>query len=166
MNLNQKEYTEKELLLKLTSFCAYQERSTFEAQQKLKELGATSEISKQIIIELKELNYLDEARFAMSFARGKHRIKNWGKMRIQTELQFKHRIQSHLIDLALDALDENDAYKETLTQLAQNKFDKLESAQQGFEKVVNFLYAKGYDLNEVLEVMNKIRNEKKISLKE
>ncbi len=159
MKVNQKEYTEKELLIKLANFCAYQERSTFEAQQKLKELNATSEVSKQIISELKDLNYLDEARFAVSFARGKHRFKNWGKLRIQNELQFKHRIQSHLIDPALDALDENNEYHETLLKLAQTKFEKLEGAQQRFEKSVSYLNNKGYELGEVISIVNKIQAE-------
>jgi regulatory protein len=32
---------------------------------------------------------LNEERFACSFARGKHRIKQWGKIRITNELKFK-----------------------------------------------------------------------------
>ena len=154
MKLNTREYTEKELLVKLASFCAYQERSTFEVQQKLKELGATSEVSKQIISELKALNYLDESRFVMSFARGKHRLKNWGKLRIQNELQFKHRIPSHLIDPALVALDENNEYRETLLKLAQTKFEKLEGTEHRFEKSVSYLHAKGYELSEVVSVVS------------
>ncbi len=159
MKLNQKEYSEKELLLKLASFCAYQERSTNEVQQKLKDLDATSDVAKSVIAELKTLNYLDEERFAISFARGKHRLKNWGKLRIANELQFKHRLPSQLIDSALDALDENNEYADTLFKLAQTKYEKLEGVQQRFEKSVAYLHSKGYDLNEVLSILNKILNQ-------
>ncbi len=159
MKLNQKEYSEKELLIKLASFCAYQERSTNEVQQKLKALDATSDVAKSVIAELKALNYLDEERFAISFARGKHRLKNWGKLRIANELQFKHRLPSQLIDSALDALDENNEYADTLFKLAQTKYEKLEGVQQRFEKSVAYLHSKGYDLNEVLSVLNKILNQ-------
>ena len=156
MKLGQKEFTEKEFFIKLANFCAYQERSIFEVQEKLKGLGATPAVVKSVIAELKTLNYLDEERFARSFAHGKHRFKNWGKLRITNELQFKHHIAYPLIKSALEALDENNEYSDSLFRLAQTKYDKLEGAQQRFEKSVAYLQAKGYELNEILRVMNKI----------
>jgi regulatory protein len=43
----------------------------------------------EIIIHLIGSNFLNEERFACSFARGKHRIKQWGKIRITNELKFR-----------------------------------------------------------------------------
>jgi regulatory protein len=45
--------------------------------------------SDQIIAHLIKENFLNEERFACSFARGKHRIKHWGTIRITNELKFR-----------------------------------------------------------------------------
>jgi regulatory protein len=44
-------------------------------------------MSDQIIAHLIQENFLNEERFACSFARGKHRIQ-WGTIRITNELKF------------------------------------------------------------------------------
>jgi regulatory protein len=53
-----------------------------------------------VISHLINDNFINESRFACSFARGKHRIKNWGRVRIVNELKFRN-ITSYNINLAL-----------------------------------------------------------------
>jgi len=92
-------YTPKEALQKLEHFCAYQERCHDEVIAKLQSLKMTSEEIDFIVVKLIEDNFLNETRFACSFARGKHRIKHWGKIRITNELKARH-ISSTNITLA------------------------------------------------------------------
>jgi regulatory protein len=76
----QKNYTPEEITKKAETYCAYQERCHEETIQKLRTLTSSQSIIDAVIVHLIENNYLNEERFACSFARGKHRIKHWGKI--------------------------------------------------------------------------------------
>ena len=82
-------YTIVEAMKKLESYCAYQERCHKEVNQKLRDMGMIPQAIDQIISQLIQENYLNEERFAQSFARGKFNIKKWGKNRIVNELKFR-----------------------------------------------------------------------------
>ena len=59
-------------------FCAYQERCHKEVYDKLKSLRMIPVAIDQIMAHLIQENYLNEERFAKTFARGKFRIKKMG----------------------------------------------------------------------------------------
>jgi regulatory protein len=73
-----KVYSIKDARNKIEHYCAYQERCHTEVEQKLRTMKMDSEEIDEIIAHLIGSNFLNE-RFACSFARGKHRIKQWGK---------------------------------------------------------------------------------------
>ena len=50
-------------------------------------LGLIQEAIDLLIIELIQFNFLNEERYARSFARGKFRIKKWGKLKIRMALK-------------------------------------------------------------------------------
>ena len=79
--------TVAEAQLKLEYYCSYQERCHQEVVQKLYDFGIKSNETAAIVVHLIQHNFLNEERFARSFARGKHRIKHWGKIRIVNELK-------------------------------------------------------------------------------
>ena len=58
-------------------------------EQKLRSFTLLPELKEQVIVHLIENKYIDEERFAKSFARGKHNYKGWGKNRIIQELKFR-----------------------------------------------------------------------------
>ena len=84
---NEKFYSVQEATKKLESYCAYQDRCHKEVESKLRAMGMIPEAKDQIIGHLIKENYLNEERFSKSFARGKFRIKKWGKNRIVNELK-------------------------------------------------------------------------------
>ena len=84
-----KTYTVKEATIKLMQFCAYRDRTHNEVEEKLKSMNMIPEAQEQIIMHLMQENFLNEERFAKSFARGKFRIKKWGKCRIINELKIR-----------------------------------------------------------------------------
>src|SRR4051812_34575098 len=90
----------KEAIQKIEHFCAYQERYHEEVVSKLWSMKMDPEEIDQIMVHLIAENFLNEERFACSFARGKHRIKHWGKIRIINELKFRN-ISQTLINIAL-----------------------------------------------------------------
>lgn len=82
-----KTYTVEEAKSKLETYCSYQERCHAEVEKKLKSMGMIPQAADLIIAHLIENNYLNEERFARAFARGKHRMKFWGRVRITHELK-------------------------------------------------------------------------------
>ncbi|MGB2502493.1 MAG: regulatory protein RecX [Flavobacteriaceae bacterium] len=85
----QTSFTVQEAQKKLEHYCAYQERCHQEVVQKLKSLNMIPTAIDEIIGQLIINDYLNETRFAQSFARGKFRIKKWGKNRILRQLKFR-----------------------------------------------------------------------------
>ena len=57
--------------------------------------------------------------FLKSFARGKFRIKSWGKQRVINELK-RRNISAYNIKTALKEIDEND-YLETISRIAKKR---------------------------------------------
>src|SRR5688572_5360188 len=109
--------TPKEALVKLEHFCAYQERCHAEVVSKLYSLKMTTDEIDTIVVQIIEGNFLNETRFACSFARGKHRIKSWGKIRITNELKAR-QISSTNITLALKEISPEE-YGTTFENLAE-----------------------------------------------
>ena len=60
-----------------------------EVEKKLKEMSMIPEVVNKIIISLIEQDYLNEERFAFNYARGKFKLKKWGKRRLKAELKRK-----------------------------------------------------------------------------
>src|SRR5690554_3675120 len=111
-----KTYTVDEALKRMENYCAYQERCHKEVEEKLVEMRLIPEAKEKIILHLIENNFLNETRFALAFARGKFRIKKWGKQRISRELKFRN-ISIYNIKIALEQIS-FDEYEATLNELA------------------------------------------------
>ncbi len=153
---NDKSYTVKEATLKLMQFCAYRDRSQKEVEEKLIYMRMIPAAREKIIIQLMQENFLNEERFARSFARGKFRIKKWGRNKIKQELKARE-ISTPLIRIALTEIDEKE-YVKTLRDLAEKK-SLLLKEKDSFKKrnkLSNFLLQKGYESSLVYEVAGEI----------
>ena len=129
---NQKVYTVEEVQKKLEHYCAYQERCHQEVIQKIRQFKMIPSATDRIIGYLIEHNYLNETRFAKSFARGKFRIKKWGKERLLRELK-QRNISSYNIRLALKEIPEDD-YLKTIEELATKFWLSNASLQKQIQK--------------------------------
>ena len=109
----------EQAIQRIRHFCAYQERAQQEVRDKLYAFGMTPDEVEEIISDLISANFLNEARFAESFAGGHFRIKLWGKQKIKYALQQK-RVSPVNIKKALLSIDQ-DAYAKTLLNLATKK---------------------------------------------
>ena len=72
-------YTVEEAKKRLESYCAYQDRCHLEVEKKLQEMHMIPEAREAILLHLMKHDFLNEERFAKSFARGKLSIKHWGR---------------------------------------------------------------------------------------
>ena len=153
---DQKSYTVKEATLKLMQFCAYRDRSQKEVEEKLIDMRMIPAAREKIIIQLMQENFLNEERFARSFARGKFRIKKWGRNKIKQELKTRE-ISSPLIKIALTEIEEEE-YLNTLRELAEKKSLLLKEKDpfKKRNKLNNYLLQKGYEPSFVYEVSGEI----------
>ena len=76
-------------LQKLKHYCGYQERSHADVKHKLYSLGLHEKEVEQLISRLIEEEYLNEERFAVTYASGKSRNNGWGRIKIRHGLEQK-----------------------------------------------------------------------------
>lgn len=139
-------FTVDEIREKLAKYCVYQDRCHQEVEMKMKEYMLIPEAKDQILIYLIQNDYLNEERFAKSFARGKFNQKKWGMNKISVELK-KRGIPVNLIRTALEEID-GDAYLEVLERLYNEKKNSLKSERDSLKKkakIRRYLLQKGYE---------------------
>ena len=142
---------------KVKYYCAYQERSHAEVKKKLYGFGLYKNEVELLMSRLIEENYLNEERFAMAFAGGKFRIKQWGKTRIKFELK-QRQVSDYSIKKALAVIPDDD-YEKALHKLASEKITALQTEQNIFtrkSKLQNYLVSKGYEFNLIAEILKKM----------
>lgn len=144
-------YSIKDAINKIEHFCAYQERCHGEVVSKLRSMKMESNEIDEIIVHLIGSNFLNETRFASSFARGKHRIKYWGKIRIVNELKFRN-ISTYTINLALKEISPEE-YNTTFHTLAERHWENMleRNILKKRKKFCDFLLRKGFESNLVYE---------------
>lgn len=141
-------------LEKARRFCAYQERAQQEVRDKLYEWGSHHDEVENIIISLINENYLNEERFACAYARGKFRIKQWGKVKIRIALKQK-RVSEPCIRKALREIDE-DEYIETLKKCISDKASKTleKNLVKRNYKVAAYMISRGFEPDLVWSLLN------------
>ncbi|MFC0521077.1 regulatory protein RecX [Mesonia maritima] len=151
-----KTYTLQEATAKMMKFCAYRERCHKEIEQKLIEMHMIPEARQEIIYKLITDDFLNEERFAKSFARGKFNIKKWGKVRIKRELKLRE-ISQFNINSALKEISEKD-YLQTFHQLAEKRwnFIKEKSIIKKKKKLADYLFYRGWESHLVYEKIHEL----------
>ena len=157
--MQRKILTKEQALQKLRQYCAYQERSHSEVQQKLYELGIRKQDHDEIISTLIEEDYLNEERFAKAFAGGKFRMKDWGRKKIFYALKEK-KVSEYSIKLAMKEIDEEE-YLKNLKELVEEKYNSLKEEQYLVrkKKTVDYMLQKGYEFDLVTKAVNELTNQ-------
>ncbi|CAN5772391.1 regulatory protein RecX [soil metagenome] len=151
----QQKFTPQQAVPKIKQFCAYQERCHSEVTDKLYGYGLNKDEVAEIISKLIEDNYLNEERFAIHFAGGKFRIKQWGKVKIKYELKQK-QVSEYCIKKALENINSKD-YIQTLAKLAELKLKTLKSEKNIFikkKKLQDHLRMKGFENDLIRDIID------------
>ncbi len=140
-------------LRKAASFCAYQERTYQEVRDRLAKWNITGPDAELIIEELAAQNYLNQDRFATTFAGSKFRVKQWGKARIRQELK-QRGIVGEALDQALNTIEPDD-YHATLTELLAKKRQTLRDDNPLVikQKLVRYALSKGYESSLIFSIL-------------
>ena len=145
-------------LAKLQKYCAYQDRCYKEVRSKLLEIGMRGDELELIIIELIQDKFLDEERYAKSYARGKFRMKRWGRLKIKQGL-WRKNISGYCLKKAMEEIEEEE-YRETLKTLLEKKIALLREKNKfkRYQKLYTFAYQKGYEGYLIKEVIRAIED--------
>jgi len=152
----QKYFSIEEIKRKLERYCVYQDRCHKEIETKLKEFVLIEEAKNQIVLHLLEHNFLNEERFSKSFARGKFRIKKWGKQRIVRELKFRD-ISEYNIKTALKEIDEKE-YLDTIHAIATKRNAQLKETDfyKRKKKLTDYLIRLGYEFDLIFSTLKNV----------
>lgn len=159
--LPRKQLSKEQALQKAKHYCGYQERSHQEVKDKLYGFGLHRAQVEELLSQLIEENYLNEERFAIQFAGGKFRMKQWGRVKIRYELK-QRQVSEYNIKKALKQLDEED-YLATLEKLARKRWDSVKTDHSNrftrLAKTTDYLLQKGFEQELIRTVVNRISGE-------
>jgi len=143
-------------LAKLQRYCAYQERCHQEVRSKLISIKVYGDDLEEIISELISDNFLNEERFACAFARGRFRMKKWGRNKIKQHLKLK-RISSYCLKKAMEEIDEEE-YLSTLDDILRKKMEKHDDLNPLVtkDKAIQYAISRGYETSIVYDQIRSI----------
>ncbi len=146
--------TPEQALDKAERYCAYQDRCHQEVRRKLFDLGLYAADVDQVMAKLIEDRFVDEERFARSFARGKFRMKAWGRLRIERELK-QRDVSAYCIRAGLSEIEEED-YRKTLEDVLRKRHAKQDATKSDFERrgdLLNYAFKRGFESELAREVV-------------
>jgi regulatory protein len=154
----QKPLTVLQVKAKMEFWCAFHDRSHFETRLKLKSFFLKDSEIEFIIAELISANFLNEERFACSYARGKFRIKKWGKHKIISGLR-EHRVSDFCIKKALKEIDAED-YIKVLASILITKNISLKEKNIHLKKIklIRFALSRGFEQDLIQDCLKDIVN--------
>ena len=147
-------FSKEEALQKAKQYCAYLERCHSEVKDKLYSFGMNKKEVDELLSELISENYLNEERFAILYAGGKFRIKQWGKVKIKYSLKQK-QVSEYCIKKALAGIDEKD-YARTVQKIFDQKLKTLKAEKNIFvkkRKLQDHLLQKGFETSVVSKLI-------------
>lgn len=152
-------YTITQALDKCMKYCAYQERCQLEVRKKLATFNLSPDQREFILAELIEKNFLNEERFSECYARGKFRIKGWGKKKITLALKQKD-ISEYCIRKGLLQIDQRE-YLDYLSNITEKTFAKHSGLQeyQRNAKTAQYIIGRGFEATLVWDELNNYKND-------
>jgi len=150
--------TDEEVFVKMQLYCAYQDRCHQEVRYKLIALKVYGDRLEEVMSRLIQEGYLSDERFARNFARGKYRMKQWGKLRIERELKTR-QISAYCIKKAMEEIDEEQDYEETLMKVARKYAEARKGKYDGRllrQKTYSHVYNKGFESNLILKALDRL----------
>ena len=147
--------TEKALQL-ITAQCSRKEYCSNDILEKLRKWEIPEKESSQIMEFLYKYKFIDDVRFACSYAEDKFRFNHWGKQKIAQMLHRK-KIQAETIKQALQAIEPSTYQEECKTLLEQKMRTLHETDPYKLKaKLLRFGAGRGYDfytLNHCLSLL-------------
>lgn len=131
-------------MIRMADLCARSEQCEADIRTKLFRMKLPAHEIDRILDQLREENFINEERFAGSFARDKVRFSAWGKNKIRLGL-FQKRISGEAISQALDSIPRKD-YIDALLRVASAKSRSLDlSDYEDRAKLYRHILSRGFE---------------------
>ena len=141
--------------------CSRRERCTSEIKRKLAGYNLSIQEINRITEILSEENFINDERYAISFAHDKFRFNKWGKIKIEHQLK-RADINDDYILKALESIDNKEYLYMIKTELIKKyKRDKSSNVYLMKSKLMRFGQSKGFETELVFSIMNEILNTNK-----
>ena len=135
-------------LERVKKYCAYQERSHGEVRAKLLSMHVYGDDLEEILAVLVDEGFLNEERYARSYASGKFRLNKWGRIKIRQHLKHKG-VSDYCINKGMEEIRETE-YVECIDRIIERKVSgPLDYAAR--QKLYSHLMQKGFELEIVKE---------------
>ena len=135
---------------------ALRDHSEAELRRKLSAKGYEDEEIGAAVARLFELNYLDDLRFARSFASSALRNGRGYGVRLKMELS-RRGVAAKIVTQVLGEMSEEFSEKELLAQLVARRypgFDAGSAPEKEKRRVVGYLQRKGFSLSAIFRELN------------
>lgn len=133
--------------------------SKYELKTKLLQKKYESELINTVLNELEQKKYLNDVKFAKTFAAEKIKTKLWGEKKLRAELIKKGINMEIISDMIKDIISEEDNYKNALV-LAGKKYKSLQArnlnAESVKKKLITFLTSRGFNYDVINGVCEKL----------
>ena len=130
----------------------YRERCHKEVRSKLLSEKVYGDDLEEIIFFLIRENFLNEERYARSYARGKFRNNKWGMQKIRLSLKQKD-ISDYCLRKAMEEIDLQE-YAQTAKQLIEKKLN-YDFSFLNKNKVYKYMLGKGYESYIIKDTLDK-----------
>ncbi len=153
---NGKTLSADQVLDRMAKYCAYQERCVKDASDKLKSYDISQQDRDSILAYLIDNRFIDDARFARSFVRGKINQSHWGLNKIRFHLHRKG-IAKEIIDEAMRETD-GDLYRQQLVEILKTKAKsvKADNPFKMKQKLAAYAMQKGFEPELVWETLKEV----------
>lgn len=144
--------------IRMADLCARSEQCEYDIRQKLYKMGIPSGCAAEIMEYLAANKFIDNARFARSYARDKCRFSSWGPYKIRMGLAAK-RISQADIAQGLAALEEEDI-NGAVERVARAKARALslhgDDSKEQRMKLYRHILSRGFDSQTAMRATRKM----------
>lgn len=146
---------EEKCLSRLQKLCSKAEYCEADIYRKaLKALDGDAQAAAKVLASLKEDRYVDNARYAVAFARDKANFQGWGPVKIRFQLRAKGVSEADITQ-ALQEIEPAKA-EEKMAKVLAAKAKTLQGDPQFRLKLLKFGLTRGYDYDDVEAAVSKI----------
>jgi regulatory protein len=133
-------------------YLAHRDRTEHEMRTHLERAGAEAEAIDEAVRILYELEYLDDARFAVRFTQDKRELEGWGAERIQRRL-IELGVDREHVDAAVTQDAESGSELERALELLRRRFPEPPHDRRSRDRALGVLIRKGYEPDLALEAL-------------
>ena len=142
-------------------YLSYRPRSRAEIEAKLRDKEFDEAIVAAVLVDLARLGYVNDEQFARAWARGRIRLRGFGRRRIDQELKAKGVAPEIIRETFVEVFGET-SETETAMQVAEKRLRTMQHVEPEARKrrLAGLLERKGYAFDVIREVLSAIRKTK------